>query len=130
MLLFYKWLQFSKRSTLKIEEANYWLAGSILNMIANATYKIAPLVPQIISKPLKNKQNQLLNWRRERDSNPRYAINVYTLSRRAPSTTRPPLRCVNYTQITYAKIKLAHCTDEAGTLHRWVWHVDLTTPLL
>ena len=31
-------------------------------------------------------------WRRGRDSNPRYAINVYTLSRRAPSTTRPPLR--------------------------------------
>ena len=30
-------------------------------------------------------------WRRGRDSNPRYAINVYTLSRRAPSTTRPPL---------------------------------------
>ena len=30
-------------------------------------------------------------WRRERDSNPRYAINVYTLSRRAPSATRPPL---------------------------------------
>jgi hypothetical protein len=33
-------------------------------------------------------------WRRERDSNPRYAINVYTLSRRAPSTARPPLRRV------------------------------------
>src|SRR5690606_3191522 len=31
-------------------------------------------------------------WRRGRDSNPRYAINVYTLSRRAPSTTRTPLR--------------------------------------
>ena len=31
-------------------------------------------------------------WRRERDSNPRYAINVYTLSRRAPSTTRTSLR--------------------------------------
>ena len=31
-------------------------------------------------------------WRRERDSNPRYAINVYTLSRRAPSATRTPLR--------------------------------------
>ena len=28
--------------------------------------------------------------RTERDSNPRYAINVYTRSRRAPSTTRPP----------------------------------------
>ena len=33
-----------------------------------------------------------LIWRRKRDSNPRYAINVYTLSRRAPSTTQPPLR--------------------------------------
>ena len=33
-----------------------------------------------------------LKWRRERDSNPRYAINVYTLSRGAPSATRPPLR--------------------------------------
>ena len=32
------------------------------------------------------------NWRRGRDSNPRYAINVYTLSRRATSTTHPPLR--------------------------------------
>src|ERR1700754_863501 len=31
------------------------------------------------------------NWRRERDSNPRYVISVYTLSRRAPSTTRTPL---------------------------------------
>ena len=34
-------------------------------------------------------------WRRERDSNPRYAINVYTLSRRAPSATRTPLRKPN-----------------------------------
>ena len=30
------------------------------------------------------------SWRWERDSNPRYAINVYTLSRRAPSATRTP----------------------------------------
>ena len=29
--------------------------------------------------------------RRERDSNPRYTFGVYTLSRRAPSTTRTPL---------------------------------------
>ena len=35
-------------------------------------------------------------WRRERDSNPRYAINVYTLSRRAPSATRTPLRKLDY----------------------------------
>jgi hypothetical protein len=31
-------------------------------------------------------------WRRGRDSNPRYAVNVHTLSRRAPSTARTPLR--------------------------------------
>ncbi len=39
------------------------------------------VVPRLIS-----------NWRRGRDSNPRNAINVYTLSRRAPSATRPPLQ--------------------------------------
>ncbi len=31
-------------------------------------------------------------WRRGWDSNPRYAFDVYSLSRGAPSTTRPPLR--------------------------------------
>ncbi len=31
-------------------------------------------------------------WRRGWDSNPRYGISVYTLSRRAPSTARPPLQ--------------------------------------
>ena len=30
-------------------------------------------------------------WRSGRDSNPRYGFAVYSLSRRAPSTTRPPL---------------------------------------
>ena len=34
----------------------------------------------------------VFDWRRRRDSNPRYAINVYTLSRRAPSTARTLLR--------------------------------------
>src|SRR3569832_2011057 len=32
-----------------------------------------------------------INWRRGRDSNPRYAFGVHTLSRRAPSTARTPL---------------------------------------
>jgi integrase len=32
------------------------------------------------------------DWRRERDSNPRRAFDPYTLSRGAPSTTRPSLR--------------------------------------
>ncbi len=31
-------------------------------------------------------------WRRERDSNPRYGVTVYTLSRRAPSATRTSLQ--------------------------------------
>src|SRR5690606_25063240 len=34
-----------------------------------------------------------LKWRRGRDSNPRYRVRVYSLSRGAPSATRPPLRC-------------------------------------
>ena len=34
------------------------------------------------------------NWRRERDSNPRRAFDPYTLSRGAPSTTRPSLRAL------------------------------------
>src|SRR3990172_7244966 len=32
------------------------------------------------------------NWRRERDSNPRGGISAYTISNRAPSTTRTSLR--------------------------------------
>ncbi len=38
------------------------------------------------------KNGPATGWRRERDSNPRDGITAYTLSRRAPSTTRPPLR--------------------------------------
>ena len=34
----------------------------------------------------------MAQWRRRRDSNPRYAINVYALSRGAPSAARPLLR--------------------------------------
>ena len=43
-----------------------------------------------------NKKTPLMRgfniWRWERDSNPRNAINAYTLSRRAPSATRTPHR--------------------------------------
>ena len=31
-------------------------------------------------------------WRKGWDSNPRYAINVHSISNAAPSTPRPPLR--------------------------------------
>ncbi len=33
-----------------------------------------------------------VDWRRERDSNPRWGMSPYSLSRGAPSTTRPSLR--------------------------------------
>ena len=36
-------------------------------------------------------RRQIVKWRRERDSNPRYAINIHTLSRRAPSAARTSL---------------------------------------
>ncbi len=46
------------------------------------------------TEPLIEKISKQINgrWRSGRDSNPRYAFGVYSLSRRAPSTTRPPLR--------------------------------------
>ena len=40
-------------------------------------------------------EGDLRIWRRERDSNPRY-VAVYTISSRAPSTTRPPLQQAAY----------------------------------
>ena len=40
-----------------------------------------------------NELGDFVEWRRGWDSNPRYAFDVYSLSRGAPSTTRPPLRC-------------------------------------
>ena len=44
------------------------------------------------SAVLPNCRTPTVNWRRERDSNPRRAFDPYTLSRGAPSTTRPSLR--------------------------------------
>jgi hypothetical protein len=47
------------------------------------------------TKSLSNERAQspfIRKWRRERDSNPRWAFDPYALSRGAPSTTRPSLR--------------------------------------
>ena len=45
---------------------------------------------------------QNINKRSERDLNPRIAINDYTLSRRAPSTTRTPLhKKIPYTTLAF-----------------------------
>ena len=38
---------------------------------------------------------QVLFWRRDRDLNPGYAINVNTISSRAPSATQPSLHAVS-----------------------------------
>ena len=46
-------------------------------------------------KHVKNQIDVYDRWRRGRDSNPRWAINPYTLSRRAPSAARTPLREVD-----------------------------------
>ncbi len=45
---------------------------------------------------------RILNWRRKRDSNPRY-VAVYTLSRRAPSTARPSLLIFRSTELRKAR---------------------------
>ena len=42
--------------------------------------------------PTLRKPELQTHWRREWDSNPRYPCEVYTLSKRAPSATRPSLR--------------------------------------
>lgn len=56
--------------------------SSLLRLLsANGVATAAGGVPTVVPK-----------WRSGRDSNPRYAFDVYSLSRRAPSTTRPPLR--------------------------------------
>jgi hypothetical protein len=46
----------------------------------------------VLIKNASTREALLIKWRRRRDSNPRYAINVYSLSRGAPSATRPLLR--------------------------------------
>src|SRR5690554_2189136 len=48
---------------------------------------------QAKKKPLIAQRLIYIRWRRGRDSNPR-SLSTYTLSRRAPSTTRTPLRIV------------------------------------
>jgi hypothetical protein len=49
-------------------------------------------VPRACGRSLQTETSAGGGWRSGWDSNPRYAFDVYTLSRRAPSTTRPPLR--------------------------------------
>ena len=45
-----------------------------------------------IYKKTHRKGGSFCKWRIGRDSNPRYPLEVHTISNRAPSTTRPPIR--------------------------------------
>src|SRR5690606_26346312 len=56
-------------------------------------------------------------WRTEGDSNPRYAINVYTLSRRAPSTTRPPVRTAGHKKCHLSGCPLGWLFDPCEVSH-------------
>ena len=60
------------------------------------------------------------------DSNPRYACDVYTLSRRAPSTTRPPLRvpvCADASLLERMRWGRRGPSDAAGVSQaRGRWH--------
>ncbi len=38
-------------------------------------------------------------WRRVRDLNPRCAVNAHTISSRAPSTTRPTLQILHFSNV-------------------------------
>ena len=59
-------------------------------------------------------------WRRERDSNPRYAINVYSLSRGALSTTQPSLRIRATTSASVPKYLTCRTTVRVSP--RWTRH--------
>ena len=69
----------------EVDREEVHIMGSKSNLLrvlaANGVAGAAGGVPTVVPK-----------WRSGRDSNPGYAFGVYSLSRRAPSTTRPPLR--------------------------------------
>ena len=54
----------------------------------------------------RSKISQGLEWRSGRDSNPRWAFDPYSLSRRAPSTTRPPLRTASRRPLRAIRVRL------------------------
>ena len=73
---------------LKYQMSRFWkryesLFLSTILYTANQRNRVIYVIDQMVAGYL---------WRRERDSNPRYGDTVYTLSKRAPSATRPPLR--------------------------------------
>ena len=82
---------FSEPAQERQKWARFQRFGKIADFLQNSTVSVigfetdSPL-------PKKTETLQVPAWRSGRDSNPRYGFAVYSLSRRAPSTTRPPLR--------------------------------------
>ena len=83
-------------------------------------------------------RGSVLKWRMGWDSNPRYAFDVYTLSRRAPSTTRPPIHVPHHRrerQITgagkiYDRSPLCNPSIHAPTIISWHSSVIEMSPRL
>src|ERR1035438_9220976 len=65
---------------------NSYIAGSRLAVENSRFLSTDSTLPQDLAF------TGIFQWRRGRDSNPRWAFDPYALSRGAPSTTRPPLR--------------------------------------
>ena len=63
---------------------NIWSGGDLKDLEHPA--------PPCLSDSRVTLETRISKWRRGRDSNPRYGVAVYTLSRRAPSTARTPLQ--------------------------------------
>ena len=68
--------------------------------LATGRFALKPLLLKLTVNPMNPMASRAL-LQRGRDSNPRYTFGAYTLSRRAPSTTRPPLyTCLQAVQET------------------------------
>ena len=69
-------------------------------------------------------------WRRERDSNPRYGVTAYSLSRRAPSTTRPPLLFLCSSLMPYiAHMIRGYRYHYSGTFQPCAFNHSATSPI-
>ncbi len=71
------------------------VARKVLKILARPKGFEPPTYRSVVCRSIQLSYGRAKNWRRERDSNPRYPFEVHTLSRRAPSTARPSLRYRN-----------------------------------
>ena len=72
------------------------MARKVLKILARPKGFEPPTYRSVVCRSIQLSYGRAKNWRRERDSNPRYPFGVHTLSRRAPSTARPSLRVLTF----------------------------------